>query len=76
MTTEDVLPIWTIYDNPSDYPGKYVLRRSVAARGFVITDPVCYVSDTLDAARKMLPPGLFRLDRQPGDEVQIVETWL
>jgi hypothetical protein len=31
---------------------------------------------SLDELRAMLPPGLRRLPREPGDEEQIVETWI
>jgi len=31
---------------------------------------------TLDELRAQLPPGLYRLDRMPNDDAQIVEVWL
>lgn len=34
------------------------------------------VAESLDDLRRMLPPGLIRLDRQPGDERVIVEVWM
>lgn len=78
------LPMWTIYCRPTDYPNHYVVRRCVViqaehhARGASLTlrhDHECQLADSLEEARKLVPPGLFNLHRQPEDEPQIVETW-
>lgn len=74
---ESILDIYVVYANPLDYPGRYVVRRQGVSRGRVDIDPEPLgVVDTLDQARDLLPPGLTWLDRQPGDEPQIVECWL
>jgi len=75
--TRKGLTLWTIYHNPSDYPGKYVARRFVVERGLGLKAArEVLIADTLEAIRARLPPGLYCLGRQPGDEPQIVETWI
>mgnify|MGYP001590155104 CR=1 FL=1 len=71
----DVLDMFTVYENPRDAPGLFVVRRHVIgpggpqpAEGFAFS--------TLTAARAAIPPGCFCLGRQPTDEPQIVETWV
>ncbi len=74
--TAAALPMWTIYHNPKDYPGMYVVRRALILAGVVQQDPVAYVTTTLADARRAVPAGLFNLGRSPGDEPQIVEVWV
>lgn len=65
--------MWTVYEKPSDYPNSYVARR------FVNEQPLAevIVSGTLaDIRRQMIHMGLTCLQRDPGDEPQIVEVWL
>lgn len=64
--------VWTVYNSPKDYPGKFVARR------WELTTPTddVIVADTLDEVRERLPLGLYPLDRHPGDDPVIVETWL
>lgn len=73
VTDGDVL-FWTIYESPSDFHDKFVARphsmRSQSAIGFVM------VADNLDHIRKLLPPGLAMIDRDPADSPVIVEVWL
>lgn len=77
MSERDELPMWTIYQSPTDYPGQFVVRRFVMRRGVVHVDAEpCFVAPTLDRARKALPQrGLVRMERAPADERQIVEVW-
>ena len=72
LTVRDVLEIWTVYENPSDHPGKFVVRK------FHLDQPtdVHHVEDTLEAARKHVPFGLIRLPRSAGDDPVILEVWL
>jgi hypothetical protein len=72
------LAMWTVYDNPRDYPGKYVARRfDVGASGPKPSASII-VMDDLEKLRDVLQfeMGLVKLMRSPGDEPQIVETWL
>lgn len=66
------LPIWTVYQSPVDYPGKFV------ARLFIWDKPTAKVliAPSLEALRALLPNGLSCLARSPADAPGIVETWL
>ena len=66
------LDIYAVYKNPSDFPGKIVVRKFLNDKPSM--EPFC-VEDTLDEAREKLPKGLFRMDRMPNDDIVIVETW-
>jgi hypothetical protein len=65
------LPIWVIYNSPTDYPGQFVARKWLnnTPTGEILRDA------SLDGLRIRLPKGLSRLERYPKDEPQIVETW-
>jgi len=68
-----MLRIWTIYDNPDDYPGQFVARLFLGEQP---TDSVI-VSDDLQTLRNVLRrQALYRLPRQEDDDPVIVETWL
>ena len=74
--SEVVLTQYAIYANPRDAPGKFVVREWRIMRGVI--DPVIgkgWVADTLEAARLLVPAGLFPLPRSPLDDPCIVETW-
>ena len=69
--------MWTVYENPSDYPGKFVARKFVIGRGtFEPSLNDVHVADTLEAVRGMIPVGLVCTRRQPDDDPCIVEVWL
>jgi len=76
MQPDPPLSLWTVYYNPSDYPGKFVARR------FELDKPThdVVVADTLDNVRAGIRMRatflLTRLDRNPGDDSVIVETWI
>lgn len=76
--TDDRLYCWTVYANPSDFPGQHVARRWAVRPGSPEPDPcaVCIVRDTLAEVRAALPPGLYRRPRASDDDPTIVETWL
>jgi hypothetical protein len=70
---------WVVYWNPSDYPGKYVVRGVDIVRGppaGFIFHPECATFDSLEDARAALPPHLYRLERHTSDAVPIVEIWI
>lgn len=76
---EPFMSTWTIYYNPSDLPGHYVVRRFDIMQGE--TEPVPalqyhYAGVSLEGARESLPPGLTPIPRSPADDPAIVETWL
>lgn len=65
--------LFVIYENPSDFPGLFVVRR------WLLTQPDAepwFVGSTLGAARESLPLGLYNLGRQPGDDHTIKEVWI
>ena len=75
MTT---LAMWTVYDNPTDYPGKFVARRfDVDGEGPKPSSSVI-IMDDLDKLRDVLCYELHLtcLCRNEEDDPKIVETWL
>jgi hypothetical protein len=70
------LSVFTIYKHPKDYPDKYVVRRSVAMSGVVLMDDKCQLADTLEEARKLIPPGLVCLEEPNTPELPAVESWI
>lgn len=72
-----VLPIWTIYDRPTDVPDAFVARLHVADSSGHAPTTAALRSDTLDALRSVLTAfGLVQTMRHPADDPKIVETWL
>ncbi|HEY7195473.1 MAG TPA: hypothetical protein VH439_17150 [Gemmatimonadales bacterium] len=78
--SRDPLDVYVVYHDPSDYPGRFVVRRQ-RVTDVVVSDPEpLVVCDTLGEARSALlaavPTGLYCLPRFPQDESQIVEAWI
>ena len=71
----DALAFFVIFERPLDYPGHFVVRRQFALRGRVGLDVVPRLAASLEEARQLVPPGLYRQPRQDGDDAFIVETW-
>jgi hypothetical protein len=72
----DGFEMFTVYQNPSDYPGKFVVRSQIIRAGKVIpADSPLIVADTLAEARLAIPFGLYRSPRHPQDDPVIVEVW-
>lgn len=85
--TQDALPIWTIYDRPSDFPDSVILRESwswvfcwpgrTTGVANLTPAPHCRQFQTITQARTLCRHwGLYCLARQPGDDPVIVETWI
>lgn len=71
------LAIWTVYDRPTGYPNNYVARRFIVRNGEPCWTAEHIVCDELDLLRQHMEElGLYRLDRMPGDEPKILETWI
>ena len=51
MTDERVLTLWVIYESPSDYPGKVVVRRQHSRRRAVDIDLEAWVFDSITDRR-------------------------
>lgn len=69
------LVIWTIYNRPLDYPAGFVVVPWTIRRGKELRGD-SYHAPSLEAARALLPPGLYRMPREPGDDPAIEESWL
>lgn len=73
-----MLSMWTVYDNPTDYPGKFVARRfDVDADGARPTASIIVAPD-LNTLRDILcyELRLTPISRNDKDDAKIVETWL
>lgn len=70
------LSIWTIYENPSDFPGEFVAREHQIDRYGTIATNNIRRGKTLESVREQLPPGLVRMVRTEFDPPNVVETWL
>jgi hypothetical protein len=68
--------VWTVFRNPADYPGKWVLRATDIGHRYMTPRQECVVADTLDDARAGLPAGLICVGRAPTDDPVIHESWL
>ena len=69
----EALRMWVVYDHPTDYPGSYVARMWLTEKptGSIVIAP------TLEDLRwLLLSMGLTPIQRDPGDDPKIVETWL
>jgi len=75
--SETVMSVWTLYDHPRDDPTCYVLRRFDIVRGSAESTDIVFRSTDIGWLRAVaIDMGLFRIDRSPGDEPQIVESWI
>jgi len=78
ITNNSGLVIYTVFDNPSDFPGKYVLRRTtqIGDRQEVDVEPHL-VTEVYGEIRELMEQhGLVCLSRHPSDDACIKETWL
>lgn len=68
------MPILVVYDDPTDIPGKFVVRVFDMQR----PTKIITVSDSLAEARKTISPvaaRFHRLPHQPGEDPKIVESY-
>lgn len=78
---KSALAMWVVYENPSDFPGKFVVRewRTSAAGIQRAVEPTAVV-DSLAQAREAVteasPMALTVMPRNPEDDPTIVEVWL
>lgn len=75
----DALKIFTIYWDPSDYPGWFVTRAMTVKSGTREVSLYAHLSKTLEEARayvQSMLPGAYGSDRHPLDDPCIVETWM
>ena len=72
LVRQTTMPIITIFNSPTDYPGKYV------ARVFDVDKPttLAAVADTYEELQQAIPAGMVRLERNEKDDPVILETWI
>ena len=68
-----MLTTYVIYNNPSDYPGKFVVRRWVGLDACAKPEGVFY---TLDEARSVVPAWAVSITPSEYDDPCIAEVWL
>lgn len=74
MSGEDLV-IWTIYNRPLDYREGFVVVPWTVRAGQQLRGDSLYAA-SLEQARALVPPGLYRSPRQPGDDPAIAESWI
>lgn len=65
---------WAVYQNPSDYPGKFVARCWLADNVTYGRPIVCGNLEEIQNVLRLC--GLDRLGRFENDDPVIVETWI
>lgn len=70
---QKTLDLYVVYENPSDFPGCFVVRKW---RGNVPEREPLSVGSSIDEARSALPEGLHRMNRLEQDDPVIREVWL
>lgn len=70
------LPMWVVTSSPTDAPGLYVARLNMSSAHGAGPTIFAASAPSLEQLRAVLPPGLFRFDRDATDDPVIVETWL
>jgi hypothetical protein len=74
-THGDPLTIWTIYREPSDHPGCWVLRAHDVFPGKrTHSHDFFFVAATLNEIRAKVPPGTWCIGRTPIDHPVIYES--
>lgn len=73
----DLMVVWTITYNAPDVPGKYAVRgHDILPTGPRAHQANLFVGDTLEEARRAIPPGMVHSPRSVDDDPVIVESWL
>lgn len=72
----DDLHVWTVYDHPHDYPNSFVARLFIVRGGADYATNQVIEAATLDELHAQLPPGLYRMPRDPMDDEKIMEVWI
>jgi len=67
---------YAIYENPSDFPGQFVVRKWIISAGEAVPTNEHWTAKTLEEARGHVPPWLACLTRSPEDDPVIVEVWI
>jgi len=77
------MSLYVIYHHVKDYPGKFPVKRWNLKSATAEADQVraresqlVGVVDSLEEARKLIPPGLHNVGRREEDDPVIVEAWI
>jgi hypothetical protein len=70
------LIFWNIFQRPLDYPQEVVIRQAFVEPGQVLAGPLVWRGQSVEEARRNLPPGLFCIPRSPEDVGSLVESWV
>lgn len=84
VTDRDGLDFFVIYNRPRDYPGGFMVRRwrvdpPISGTNRDVPQPMDVIGadlPTLEAARALIPWGLYNLGRMMEDDPRIVEVWI
>ena len=71
--------LYTVYNSPSDYPDKFVVRRFeiVPPKNEPVAKNVVIIGNDLEEIRGALRQmGLFPIPRDETDDIKIIETWV
>ena len=68
----EMIPLFTVYDHPTDFPDHYVVRVFDGDR----PTSLYRVAETLEDVRAFLPDDVCRLERRPEDDPRILEVWV
>jgi hypothetical protein len=79
--SREVMKQYVLYKNPSDYPGKFVLREWHIVHGNpnpVPVDKPVMIEDNVDSIQKLMDanPNLYWLQRSKDDDPCILGTWI
>jgi hypothetical protein len=67
---DHALVAWVVLWDLPAYPERYAARLATST-----ASPYLLLADTLAGIQEMLPPGLVRSERMPGDPPEVVELW-
>lgn len=70
------LLVWTIFEQPADFPHHFVARPFVGQGGQSLPLHFVLLARRLDEVRRLLPAGLICLPREDDDDPVIVESWM
>jgi hypothetical protein len=70
---DHALVAWAVLWDLPAYPDRYAVRLLTPGSA---PSPYLLLADTLAGIQTLLPPGLVRLERMPGDPPEVVEIWL
>jgi hypothetical protein len=70
------LPMWVIYDHPSDYPEGFLARLWETLPGPTPTTCVATSAEAEALRVELQAAGFVKCERSADDEPQIMEIWL